>query len=79
MARQIEDAKARFNDFLEASLREGPQVVTRSGVGVAVLASMDEWRSLKRTARPTLKQLLLASGDPFEISIPKRGGLRRRS
>jgi antitoxin Phd len=37
MAWRVQDAKARFSEFLEASLREGPQVVTRSGVEVAVL------------------------------------------
>ena len=27
----VQDAKARFSEFLEASLTEGPQVVTRRG------------------------------------------------
>ncbi len=33
-----QDAKARFSEFLGASLTEGPQVVTRRGVEAAVLA-----------------------------------------
>jgi antitoxin Phd len=32
MAWQLQDAKARFSEFLDASLRDGPQVVTRRGV-----------------------------------------------
>ena len=33
----VQDAKARFSEFLEASLTEGPQIVTRRGVEEAVL------------------------------------------
>jgi antitoxin Phd len=78
MAWQVQDAKARFSEFLEASLRDGPQVVTRRGVEAAVLVPMDEWRRLKHAARPTLKELLLAPGARFEMSVPERGRLRRR-
>ena len=28
----VQDAKARFSELLDASLRDGPQVVTRRGV-----------------------------------------------
>jgi antitoxin Phd len=78
MVRQVQDAKTRFSELLNASLREGPQMVTRRGVEAAVLVSIEEWRRLKHAARPTLKQLLLAPEARFEISIPKRGSLRRR-
>ncbi|MGB8535234.1 MAG: type II toxin-antitoxin system Phd/YefM family antitoxin [Acidobacteriaceae bacterium] len=78
MAWQVQDAKARFSEFLEASLRDGPQVVTRRGVEAAVLVPIEEWRRLKHAARPTLKQLLLAPDARFEIPIPERGTLRRR-
>jgi len=78
MVWQVRDAGARFSEFLNASLRDGPQVVTRRGVEAAVLVPIEEWRRLKRASRPTLKELLLASEDRFEISVPERGGLRRR-
>jgi len=78
MAWQVQDAKARFSEFLDASLRDGPQVVTRRGVEAAVLVPMEEWRRLKQAARPTLKQLLLAPGARFDFPVPKRGGLRRQ-
>ena len=78
MAWQVQEAKARFSEFLDASLRDGPQVVIRRGVEAAVLVSIEEWRRLKQAPRPTLKQLLLAPGDRFDIPVPKRGGLRRR-
>jgi antitoxin Phd len=75
---QVQDAKARFSEFLEASLWDGPQVVTRRGVEAAVLVPIEEWRRLKQAARPTLKQLLLDPDPGFEIPVPRRGGLRRR-
>ena len=79
MAWPIQDAKARFSEFVDTSLREGPQVVTRRGVEIAVLTPIDEWRRLTRSTRPSLKDLLLAPSPRFEIEIPKRGNLRRRS
>ena len=78
LAWQVQDAKARFSEFLDASLRDGPQVVTRRGIEAAVLVPIDEWRRLKHAARPTLKELLLAPDSRFEVSIRKRGAFRRR-
>ena len=74
----VQDAKARFSELLEASLREGPQVVTKRGVEAAVLVPVDEWRRLQGAARPTLKDLLLA-GSPRsnEMVAPRRRLLRR--
>ena len=75
---QVQDAKARFSEFLDASLKEGPQVVTRRGVEIAVLVPIEEWKRLQRVARPGLKELLLAPEPRFDIVIPPRGKLRRR-
>ena len=76
---QVQDAKARFSEFLEASLKEGPQVVTKRGVEAAVLVPVEAWRRLERAARPTLKELLLAEAPRAEIPVPPRGRLRRRA
>ena len=35
-------------------------------------------RRLQQSARPTLKELLLADAPPAEIDLPDRGRLRRR-
>jgi len=78
MAWQVQDAKARFSELLEASLKEGPQVVTRRGIEAAILVPIEEWHRLKYAARPTLKQLLLTPAPRFESLIPKRGKLRSR-
>jgi prevent-host-death family protein len=47
MAWQVYDAKARFNEFIDASLKDGPQIITRRGGEAAVLISIDEWKHLK--------------------------------
>ncbi len=78
---QLQDAKARFSELIETSLREGPQVVTRRGVETAVVVPIEEWRRLKAAARPTLKDWLLAPTpriDNLAELIPPRGRVRRR-
>jgi len=75
---QVQEAKARFSEFLEASLKDGPQIVTRRGVEAAVLLPVEEWRRLQRSARPSLKDLLLADEARFDDLVPPRGEWRRR-
>ncbi len=74
---QLQEAKARFSEFLDAALRKGPQVVTRRGVEAAVLVPIDEWRRMQSTSRPSIKELLL-SGPRFENIIPPRRKWKRR-
>ena len=74
----VQDAKSRFSEFLKASLTEWPQVVTLRGVETAVLVTVQEWRSLRARARPTLKALLLAPDARGELNLQPRGRLRRR-
>jgi antitoxin Phd len=76
---QVQDAKARFSEFLNATLKKGPQVVTRRGEEMAVLVPIAEWRRLQESARPSLKELLLGEGPRFEDLVPERGRLRRRA
>jgi len=75
---QVQDAKARFSELLETTLREGPQVVTRRGEEAAVLVPIAMWRRLQQAARPGLRQLLLAPEPRFRDLLPERGRLRRR-
>lgn len=74
----VQDAKARFSQFLEASVEEGPQIVTRRGVETAVLIPVDEWRRLREACRPTLKELLLAASPRSGIPLPSRRSWKRR-
>jgi antitoxin Phd len=59
---QIQQAKARFSEMVERTLREGPQTVTRHGKPVAVLVPADQYRRL-RTKGKTFKALLASA--PF--------------
>jgi antitoxin Phd len=74
----VQDAKAKFSEFLDACLSEGPQMVTKRGAEAAVLVPVHEWRRLQSAARPSLKQLLLSSSGRTELIIPKRGQAKRR-
>jgi prevent-host-death family protein len=75
----IQDAKARFSEFLETCLAEGPQIVTKRGAEAAVLVPIDEWRRLKAAARLSLKQLLLSDQARGNLVLPSRGQARRRA
>ena len=74
----VQDAKARFSEFLDACVADGPQMVTKRGAEAAVLVRVDEWRRLQAAARPSLKQLLLSTEARAELLIPARGTARRR-
>lgn len=57
---QIQQAKARFSEMVERTLKEGPQTVTRHGKPVAVLVPADQYRRL-RNKRKTFKAMLAAA------------------
>ena len=75
----VQDAKARFSEFLDACLSQGPQMVTRRGAEAAVLVPVQEWRRLQSAARPSLKQLLLSDPARADLTVPARGQAKRRS
>jgi antitoxin Phd len=75
----VQDAKARFSEFLDACLAEGPQMVTRRGAEAAVLVPVDEWRRLQSVSRPSLKQLLLSDQARTDMVVPARGRVKRRN
>ncbi|MBI3209659.1 MAG: type II toxin-antitoxin system Phd/YefM family antitoxin [Candidatus Solibacter usitatus] len=77
----VQDAKARFSEMLNRTLADGPQLVTRRGVETVVLVPFSEWRQLKASARPALKDLLLAPQPRFDwgsvLPVRKRAQRRR--
>jgi antitoxin Phd len=74
----VQDAKARFSEFLDACLQKGPQLVTRRGAEAAVLVPMSQWRRMQASTRPTLKDLLLSDEARTETLTPARRPARRR-
>jgi len=57
---QLQDAKARFSEFIDRALNDGPQTVTRHGRPVAVLVSLETWQRME-TEGPSLKDWLRAA------------------
>ena len=76
---QVQDAKARFCEFLEACRLEGPQIVTKRGVEAAVLVPIEQWRRLEKMTKPNLKDLLLAPDARTESLTPKHEVHRHRA
>ena len=70
---QVQEARARFSELLEASLAEGPQIVTKRGKEAAVLVPIEQWRKLEKLAQPSLKAFLLAPEPRTEaLTLPRR-------
>lgn len=76
---QVQDAKARFSEFLQTTLEQGPQVVTRRGREAAVLVPIAQWQSLQSGPPGGIKELLLGDGPRWQNLTPARGRLRRRT
>jgi antitoxin Phd len=74
----VQDAKARFSEFLDTCLEDGPQIVSRRGTEAAVLVPIGQWRKLQAASQPTLKDLLLSDAARADLEIPARGNRRRR-
>ena len=76
----VQDAKARFSEFLDACLTEGPQLVTKRGAEASVLVPVAQWRRLQAGAQPTLKSVLLCEeARTDDWPVPARGRARRRA
>jgi len=73
---QVQDAKARFSEFLNTTLKKGPQVVTRRGIETAVLVPIGEWNRMRKAARPGLKEMLLVREARVENLVPERKSRR---
>lgn len=74
----VQDAKARFSEFLETCLHDGPQMVSKRGRETAVLVPIELWRQLQFSAKPSLKSLLLSDDARGDLALPQRGQARRR-
>jgi antitoxin Phd len=76
---EIQDAKVLFKEMLDAAIKNGPQVITRCGIEIAVLVPIRRWHRLQDSSRPSLKELLVSPHPRFENLAPKRRSIRRRS
>lgn len=69
---QIQDAKAKFSELVDATLRDGPQVVTKRGVAAVVMVPFNQWTELAAKPKRTLKDLLMAPEARTENLVPAR-------
>lgn len=74
----VQDAKARFSEFLQACLTSGPQLVTKRGQEAAVLIPVAQWRQFQANSQPSLKQVLLNTTAQGSLVTPPRGLGQRR-
>lgn len=79
----VQEAKARFSEFLEASLTEGPQLVTRRGVEAAVLVPVASGAGCRtrrdRRSRSCCSQSRHGPRSPSRRGIGGAGERRSRS
>lgn len=78
---QLQDAKNRFSELVDRTLKKGPQVVTRHGRKVVVVLPYEEYERMVRP-RESLAEFLLSSplaGSELEIdrdrSLPRDVGI----
>lgn len=65
----LQDAKSRFSEVVDLTLREGPQWVTRRGREAVVILSAQDYRRLRGDMPSLLSTLLEAPrGEPLDIS-----------
>ena len=69
---RLQDAEERFNELLEASLSEEPQIITEGGADVAIVVPMEHWRRMQDPAKRSLKELLLAPEARTDKLVPPR-------
>ena len=62
MGWQIQEAKQRLSEVLQAVHADGPQTIIRHGEEIAVIVDIDEYRRLTKPAK-NLTELLL--GPPY--------------
>lgn len=60
----VQDAKAKFSELMDTAERSGPQMITRRGVEVAVLCTIDEWKRMNTPTPPQFPKKIL-SNDEF--------------
>jgi len=54
-------------ELFERAEKEGPQMVTRQGVETAVVVPVAEWKRIKESKYPTVKDWLLAPEPRFDF------------
>ena len=73
-----QNAKRQFSKLLDEVLKNGPQLIMRHGVAIAVLLPIAEWKRMHQLSRAGLKALLLAPSMRVPALAVDRHNRRRR-
>lgn len=66
---QLQEAKSRFSEVVDLTLKEGPQIVTRRGREAVVILSAEEYRRMTGGTPSLLATLLNAPrGEPLDLA-----------
>jgi len=74
---QLQEAKSRFSELVERTLRNGAQIVTRRGKKVVVVLSYEEYRRLTNPQRNLAQFLLQSPLAGSELKIERDQSLPR--
>ncbi len=77
---QLQEAKNKFSRVIADAIQEGPQVITRHGVEVAIVLSMSEYRKLVAPSKKLSQFLRESPLRDIELDLsrddsPQRGDL----
>ena len=73
---QLQEAKSRFSEVVELTIKEGPQLVTRRGEDAVVILAIDDYRRLCGQSKG-LKECLLNAPRGHELVIERSPELIR--
>ncbi len=76
MAWQVQEAKQKFSELVERAISDGPQTVTRRGVDVVVVMSVDEYRRIV-APRKDFKEFLMSGPDMSILDLERDQSLFR--
>lgn len=74
---QLQDAKNRFSEVVEKSLRKGPQLITRRGVETAVVMSVKEYQKLIKPKKDLVQFFRNSPLKGIEIDLERKKDLPR--
>jgi prevent-host-death family protein len=74
---QLQEAKAKLSEVIDAARKKGPQIITQRGVKTAVVVPFDEWERNQPTKKPSLLEIL-RSGPKGDLPIPPRASWKMR-
>ena len=73
---QVQEAETRLSEVIEQAATDGPQIITRHGVDLAVLVSIQDFRTLT-AHKPDLRAYLLGGPKVDDFEVPRDRSLGR--